>query len=366
MHKQSPLVSILMPVYNGAKYLADAIESILNQSLTNYELIIINDGSTDETSAILDHYSDSRIIYVTHQHNQGLVKTLNQGLRLARGYYIARMDADDISLPKRLERQVQFLEQHPHIGILGTQVMYIDPQGRPLSRSFNPTQPHLLPWHLLFSNCISHPSVMVRRAIYDHLDGYNLVSLHVEDYDLWLRAMFVTQMANLDEIYLQYRVHPTSVSHTYRATQDYHVALVLQKIYRKLLVREDVLLETVQALISLKEQRLTSEEDRQLSALLVQLYRAYIQSNDLSTYEQKALTIALVQKAWALVAKNRFAPSLFQSLSRDLNTNLPQGVGPYLGQAIRQSGQAWLHLQFWWLYCRAYLRFRPASLQPPR
>lgn len=351
----NPHLTVLMPVYNGDKYLAEAVDSILTQTWTDYEFIIINDGSTDETKAILDRHTDPRLVKVTHQRNRGLVQALNHGLSLARGPYIARMDADDISLPERLQQQVQFLEKHPHLGILGTQVMYIDPRGRPLSRSFNPTQTHLLPWHLLFRNCISHPSVMVRRAVYERLGGYDPAYLHIEDYELWLRSMFVTQIANLDQIYVQYRVHPTSVSQVYQTPQADQTALALQKIYTQLLQREDIALETIQTMLSPSRQKLKTGRP---SALLLQLYQAYLQSNNFSPQERADLATAVLQKALALATPTWFAPSLLRPLSHVLKAGEgSQKIGPYLGQAISQSGQSWIRLQFWRLYCRTYLRW---------
>ena len=126
----SPKISVVMPAYNAAEYLDEAIRSILNQTFRDFEFIIINDGSTDDSISILDKQQklDSRI-RVYHQENQGMIAALNRGCRLARGKYIARMDADDISLPGRLEKQLKYMERHPQIGILGTWIYSIDKNG---------------------------------------------------------------------------------------------------------------------------------------------------------------------------------------------------------------------------------------------
>src|SRR5215831_13102998 len=125
-----PCVSVVLPVYNGEKYLAEALDSILQQTFNDYELIVIDDGSTDRSSAIIESYvkKDRRVI-VHRQDNCGLIMSLNQGSSLARGKYIARMDADDVSLPQRLEKQLDYLEQRPDIGLLGTWIQDIGPNG---------------------------------------------------------------------------------------------------------------------------------------------------------------------------------------------------------------------------------------------
>ena len=118
-----PMVSVVMPVYNGSKYLKEAIDSILNQTFTNFELIIINDGSTDNSEDIIFSYQDRRIYYLKNEHNKGICITLNRGLDNARGKYIARMDCDDISMPQRLAKQVNYLERHRDVGALGTDII---------------------------------------------------------------------------------------------------------------------------------------------------------------------------------------------------------------------------------------------------
>ena len=137
------LISVVMPVYNGEKYLKDAIDSILNQTHTDFEFIIVNDGSTDNTANIIDSYVDSRIIHV-RQENRGLPKALNVGASISKGEYIARMDADDISLPNRLKSQYLFFKSNSDISVLAGSFSYIDEKGKYLGRTFSVTFPFLI------------------------------------------------------------------------------------------------------------------------------------------------------------------------------------------------------------------------------
>ena len=150
-----PLVSVIMAVKNGGDLVKEAIDSILIQSLTNFEFIIINDGSTDETLRTLQAYRDPRILVVS-QENQGLAKALNKGLMLARGKYIARQDHDDISLPTRLEKQVQYLEQHPRVGLLGTAAQIWSLTGSTGRFHDHPSASGVLAFELLFNNPFVH------------------------------------------------------------------------------------------------------------------------------------------------------------------------------------------------------------------
>jgi glycosyltransferase involved in cell wall biosynthesis len=203
-----PIVSVVLPAYNAAPYIGAAIESILGQSLTDFELIVIDDGSRDRTGIVVDTYakSDSRV-RAYHQENCGLVATLNRGLDLAGGRYIARMDADDISLPQRLERQVAFMEAHPNIGICGSWVKTIGASGG--DEWHQPTDDAQIRCHLLFHSALAHPTVVFRREIlvrhHLHYDAsYPLVN---EDYAMWVHAATLTQLANVPLVLLQYRLH---------------------------------------------------------------------------------------------------------------------------------------------------------------
>ena len=204
-------LSVIMPVYNGAKYLKEAIESILSQSYTNFEFIIINDGSTDHSEEIILSFDDSRIVYVKNPENYRLIKTLNLGFSLAKGRYIARMDADDISHPYRLQKQVQFLELNKDYGLIGSGVNLLN--GEYKSQLLYHTDHESLKFALAFYCPFIHPSVMIRKDVHD---GMNLVFdnqyLHAEDYELWTRFAFKTKIANIPEYLLDYRIHDAQIS----------------------------------------------------------------------------------------------------------------------------------------------------------
>ncbi len=204
--KNMPLISVIMAVYNSATYLEEAIQSILNQDLKDFEFIIINDGSTDESEEILKKYArvDNRI-QLFSQDNQGLPKSLNRGIQLARGKYIARMDADDISLPERFSKQVAFLEEHPEIAVCGTWIETIGEEKSYINQY--PRDSETIQCWLLFGIGLAHPSVLMRRdCLIEKNLSYDPSYLYCEDYEFWLRLSRDLQLANLPEVLLLYRV----------------------------------------------------------------------------------------------------------------------------------------------------------------
>lgn len=204
MELDKPLISVLLPVYNSEKYLGKAIESVLNQTYSNFELLLINDGSTDSSKQIVESFSDSRIRFINNPGNQGLIHVLNQGLNLTNGKYIARMDADDICYPDRFQKQINFLEQHPDYGVCGTHIRVIN-SGEIIKR---PLSDDDLRWWIFNGSPLAHPSVMMRREIFiNHQLQYSTVAYLVEDFDLWWRMSLHCKMANLDEVLLEYRIH---------------------------------------------------------------------------------------------------------------------------------------------------------------
>jgi glycosyltransferase involved in cell wall biosynthesis len=204
----SPEVSVLMAVHNGERYLDRAIESILRQSFTDFEFIIVNDASTDASEVICRAYADkdSRIKIVTNKNNLGLAASLNLGLRESRGTYIARMDADDSSRSDRLKYQVSFLERHPEIGICGGAICY-HRKGRRSIKRFYP-QHELLEAELMFRACFSHPTVMFRRQkILNCGIYYDETFATTQDYEMWLRVLYAVRGANMPVILLDYYCH---------------------------------------------------------------------------------------------------------------------------------------------------------------
>ena len=209
----TPLASVVMSVFNGERFLREAVESILGQSFRDFEFIIINDGSTDGTAAMLDSYarSDSRV-RVYHQENKGLIASLNRGCGLARGKYIVRMDADDVSMPDRLERQIGFLENHEKVGLLGGAYEGIDDQGRRVYLEQPPLEDESIRAALRsFSFVITHPSAVMRKQAFDATGGYRAQFLHGEDWDLFYRIVDGWGVANLPDVVLRKRIHSDEV-----------------------------------------------------------------------------------------------------------------------------------------------------------
>jgi glycosyltransferase involved in cell wall biosynthesis len=211
-----PLVSVLIPCYNVEIYVEESVNSILNQTYTNMEIITINDCSTDNTGNILEQLAqkDKRIKVVHNPQNLKLIETLNKGIELANGEYIARMDADDISLPTRIEKEVNFLKANKDHDIVST-LFYAFRTENPSKRDLHHSPLHDSELHayILFKSGICHPAVMIRRRVFTEL-GLRFESeyLHVEDYALWSKAIYKTKIANINEPLLLYRVHKYQVS----------------------------------------------------------------------------------------------------------------------------------------------------------
>ncbi|GEM_PF-361920 len=230
MNDFSPRVSVLMPVYNGEQYLDEAVQSILCQTFRDFEFLIIDDGSTDGTKAILDSYNDERIRLVRNERNMGLTKSLNRGLVLARGDYIARQDADDVSHPERLAKQVQFLESNPQVGMLGTAYQRIDVHGLPLSTVEVLASNSEIQDALLYGNRFCHGSVMLRQKALEAVGNHCYeMAEPAEDYDLWLRMSERFEVANLPEVLYSLRMHSASLSSVRAAEQRRCARMAVEK-----------------------------------------------------------------------------------------------------------------------------------------
>lgn len=212
--EHTPLVSVLLPVHNAGAYLAASIESILKQSFRDFELIIINDGSTDESPKIISSFPDTRIVLVNNGKNLGLIASLNKGIRLAKGKYIARMDADDIALPERFRKQVGKMESDPGIAVLSSFVDFINEDGE-ITGEWNTDREAVSEKEIrslmMKTNCIAHPTVMMRTDIAKEF-LYKQNQKGAEDWDLWMRILADgKRIAKIPEVLLQYRVHPASI-----------------------------------------------------------------------------------------------------------------------------------------------------------
>lgn len=210
-------VSIILPFYNAELFLQEACQSIINQTFKDWVLIAINDGSSDSSEEIVRSFGDDRINLISNSSNIGLVASLNKGLALSNGEYVARMDADDISLPNRLTDQVNFLDYHSDLIGCGSQIQLIDAFGSDIDSPKYPTRPSDLKAAFMYSNPIAHPTILIRTAIIRQVGGYKM-QMHyencsVEDYDLWTRlASLGYKLANLPEVHLKYRIVSTSLT----------------------------------------------------------------------------------------------------------------------------------------------------------
>lgn len=202
-----------MAVKDGEKYLREAVDSILAQTFSDFEFIIVDDGSQDETAKILSGYSDLRVVLLKNETSIGLTKSLNLGLEKAKGEYIARMDADDISLPHRLATQVSFLDENPQIGVVGTVAYLIDSNNVSGQLVQYPQHHDLLHWIMcFFENPILHPTVMFRSRPIKSLGGYSETYVTSQDYNLWSRAVQNTKLANVQDVCLHLRKHGENIS----------------------------------------------------------------------------------------------------------------------------------------------------------
>ncbi len=230
----NPLVSVVLSVYNGEKYLDEAIESILNQSYENFEFIIIDDGSSDKSLEIIRSYDDKRIVVISRE-NRGLVSSLNEGIEIAKGRYIARMDADDISLATRIEEQVIFMERNSDVGICGTGVIGFGEEIKETPWLLSETD-KTIKTELLFSSCFAHPTVMIRRELMIKNElFYDEKFLHAEDFELWTRMAKYTKFANLKMPLLKYRIVQNSITREANIDEEnrYRVIKSIFKFYLK-------------------------------------------------------------------------------------------------------------------------------------
>ena len=204
-----------MTVYNNEKYLRSAIESILKQTYENFEFLIVNDGSTDKSLDIMRSYKDGMVKIINNGENHGLVYSRNLGIEKASGKYIAIMDGDDISLPKRLETQVAFMESHPEVGACGSWIKTIGTKKHYTNRHY--TDSEKIKANLLFYTSLAQPSVMLRKEILQKYNlNYDKENQHCEDYGLWVDVSCVSKLANIPEVLLLYRVHQKGYSKEHR------------------------------------------------------------------------------------------------------------------------------------------------------
>lgn len=229
----NPVVSVVMSVYNGGAHLNASIQSILNQTMTNFEFIIINDGSTDDTETIIKSFSDNRIKLI-NQKNKGLVFSLNKGIKLARGKYIARQDADDLSLPSRLEKELNYLVSNPECGLVGTFFSYINEQKNKHNEIIvSPTRNLDLQRAMYVSNPFAHGSVMFRKTAWSQAGGYKNTYGPTEDFELWRRIASKWELVQIPEVLYKYRINPLGISNQNQVQQQTFTAKIIKEQWSK-------------------------------------------------------------------------------------------------------------------------------------
>ncbi len=226
---KSPKISVILPVYNCELYIKETIDSVLNQTFSDFELLIIDDFSTDKTVSVIKEFSDDRICLIEKQENSGLINSLNFGISLAKGEYIARMDGDDICLPERFAKQVAFLDKNPAIILCGTAYKTFGAIEKEIKHSSSHEK---IAAQLCLNSPFGHPTVMGRKSIFEK-HNYSKDFENVEDYELWSRIIFEGQVANLDEILLFYRVHENQVSKIHNDVQRLRNLEIQLFLYKK-------------------------------------------------------------------------------------------------------------------------------------
>ncbi|MEY0935244.1 glycosyltransferase [Providencia rettgeri] len=231
---ENELVSIILPVYNAERFLYEAIDSIVNQTHKNLQIIIINDGSSDKSLDIINSFIDGRIT-VINRDNKGLIYSLNEGLNIANGNYIARMDADDIARFDRIEKQLCFLKKNKNVAIVGSYANLIDEDGNNIGLKKKPSSDTIIKAVCFFGSPFIHPSVMFNKNLIKEELYYSNNFVHAEDYELWARLIANKELSffNIKDTLLKYRIVSTSVSRKYEGQQKKSHENITKKYFLK-------------------------------------------------------------------------------------------------------------------------------------
>ena len=279
-------VTVLLPVYNGQLYLVESIESILQQSYANFELLVIDDGSTDNSVEIVSKYRDSRIRLIRHSKNQGLVRTLNHGLAEARNELIARHDADDIAYPERFKFQIEVMNFHPEIGVCGSGA-YIVSNGQKKKKILFPSSDVQIRWALPFYCPLIHPSIMYRRSVVGSVSGYSIApeANYCEDYELWIKLLPFTKFYNINRPLMDLRKHHSNMT---VAKRDFHIQqttkLIKQYVDKQL--KRNVPIDLIRWLQNAPN---TPASNRR-TMLILNLYKNYISQNRMAITDYTKVT----------------------------------------------------------------------------
>mgnify|MGYP003687353709 CR=1 FL=1 len=238
MNTKQDLVSVIMPAFNAEKYIVESINSIINQTYKEWELIIINDGSSDKTASIIKEFStkDSRIISLENEENKGLVYTRNRGLKEAKGTFIANLDSDDIAYPERLEKQVEFMVENPQVVLLGTACETIDSKGNQIGIEKRAIPKEHLKSLLVFSNYFINSSIILRKALVQNC-FYQEDFAPAEDYQFFTQIMDNGEIVNLPEVLVKYRIHDQNISVLKKKEQESSIKRIQEKLLSKIEIK---------------------------------------------------------------------------------------------------------------------------------
>jgi glycosyltransferase involved in cell wall biosynthesis len=279
-------VTVLLPVYNASRYLKASIDSILNQTYSDFELMIINDGSTDNSEEVILSIKDERINYLKNDKNRGLIYTLNRGLQLISSEYIVRMDADDLALPERIAKQVAFMDRHPEVAVCGTQLKYF---GNSSVVTNFPLEHELLSTRLLFAPGINHPTAIMRTKVFrENKLEYDPAFPHIEDYHLWIRTAKYGRLANLPEVLLHYRWEGQNVTYQNWSTLKERYSAVYKVVFEPIGIEP-----TEENLLRHLELSSKTEKIRDVRLLIGHTRHLLQKNRETGVYSEKALRKAL-------------------------------------------------------------------------
>lgn len=362
-----PKLSVLMPVFNGERYLRESIESVLNQSFKEFEFLIIDDGSTDNSATIISSYDDPRIVRITNSKNLGLIASLNLGLATARGKYVARQDADDISVRDRFVRQIQYLDRYPEIAVIGSAYQEIDATSKSIRTIHSLTNKLDVLWHSLFQVPVAHCTSMFRRATIVDAGGYSTSydALHVEDYELWLRLLFARhEMGNLPDVLVRKRVHAASVSATFAEIQCRNYGALFRQYLSRLtgIPSSDPVLGGIW-IVESGSGISTADQARRAVSLLPFLIQRFADFFQLNATERRRLSA---------IANRRAANNLLSNADHQISISCPDEATRMAQCAAAISNRVFLNPAFWltqfklfvgerWVKRLGRLRARPMS-----
>lgn len=304
--KSQPMISVVMPVYNVSKYLAEAIESILKQTFTDFEFIMIDDGSTDESWKIIKSFDDSRIISMKNSKNKGITYSLNKAVQLSSGEYIARMDGDDYSDPRRFELQLKLLKNHPKVGVLGCNLKTLVNGKRSFDSIYGKTHDEIKA-RMIFGSPVAHPTTIIKTKLlrkYQYEDGYEFS----EDYNLWTKLVDITAFLNLDKSLVTYRISSTKNKDVIKAQQKSSLRIMIN--YLRRLGIEPSLFDTQSHCILAGYKKLSTKDEYEK---LLNWSSIIIKKNSSSNYLNENILTKLLKERIRRIIQSSSLPIIIKS-----------------------------------------------------